>query len=388
MAEPTIAGGTATWEMQSDVGYTKVSTAINDDSVGGFILALNLSATTEDFDDPAFAAWFDASSLTQETVSPLLFGANCAQAASVVDDISSIAPWGGPAATAYAPVEFWFYDDGAARTSQRRAVFLSRDGAAAPFIVVAGIGIEDIGDDNTYVYYNPISGQWEDTGVLRSTGWHYFGYGLSENLGALNTRAQMWLDAGRILNYADNANPGYERAKGIGIRTQENGKPLYVDRIRGAAGVPTYSSNPGTVETPKAQPPSVDRWNSVGATENGIGYRGSFTYEFQWSTDGGSTYNGTWLAATPVNLQAIVCDGDGQDAIKIRVTLTRSANAEGLGIHTPRVRDLVVNFLEGGGSIDPDPETTATVPYEDRSAKAPYEERSVLVPHEDRTVVV
>jgi len=353
MADPTYNIGSIDFDMEDDSGYSLSNTELNDLSYNGyrgFILSV-ISNLGDELDDSDFSNWADHSTLTPET-SIVAFGDQCAKAQSATSDNSVENFWGGIGTNS--AHEIWFYDDGAAATTAERGLFLIVGGTAAPYDVQIGIGIDSSVHATNYIWWNLAVPGWVDTGIVRSTGWHTMRYRYLNTFNFPNEawNIKLYLGATRLLNIeADTADgdsdPGYGRCKTFGVRTQETGKPLYIDRIRGNKTGALYTAS-GTVETPPAQPQAVDSWDSITETDDkALEWKGTALYECQWSTDGGGTWNGSWIEASDSNLSGISCDGDGQDAIKFRITLTRHSDT----LHTPRARGLTVNFTPADLSV-------------------------------------
>ena len=361
MADPTYNTGSVDFDMEDDTGYSLVDAELNDEcwqNYRGFILAQSGTPAGDECDDSDFSNWYDYSTLTPE-LSIVAFGDQSGKAESSSNDWSTNAFWGGIGTSSVH--EVWFYDDGSTITAYERAVLFILGSAAPAFVPRAGIGLDFDESGTNYLWWNIYKSGgsgWEDTGTVRSVGWHSVRYRYHRWItGVFPTtvthwRVKMYLDGQRLINEEEDSDtgsdPGYGRAKTFGVRTQESGKPLYIDRIRGRKAGTLYEES-GTVETPKAQPPTgVDSWSSISETEDiSVHWKGSTTYEFQWSTDGGSSWNGSWIDASDSNLAGISCDGDGQDAIKFRITLTGHEDR----LHSPRARGLTLSYTPAVQSI-------------------------------------
>ena len=287
------------------------------------------------------------------------FNRHAFKAESATSDWSANAFWGGIGTSSVH--EIWWYDDGSPITAYERSVNIIQGGAAPAYSIRAAIGLCSTEHPSNYIWWNPAAGggsAWEDTGIARSTGWHTIRYRYSKRTVGIFPNSyyvwnvQMYHDGTRLINVYANADdgdpdPGYGRAKSFGVHTQETGKPIYIDRIRGSKSDTHYVAT-GTVETPKVQPDMVGTWLRITYTEDlGIQWKGSTEYKFQWSTNGGASWNGTWIAATEANLFGVGCDGDGDDAIKFQITLTHHEDT----LHTPRIRGLTIRYDKTFSSI-------------------------------------
>lgn len=351
MAEPTVNKTTVDWDFEDDTDYTLSGAVLNDDVDGeaGFILTLQTGAgaASEEFEesDP-FAEWYDHSTLTEENTDSsggiVKFGDQAAKASSAGLDTSSENFWGGVGNRSH--VEFWFYYDGLSALSNLRSIFLPGGGAIPPFALRTGIGIDSDISTTNWAWWNIANGAWEDLGIIRSTGWHSFRYSfwLTNDIDHQYTWGRIYLDNTKISTFDGVDDLGnWGRAKSFGVTTQESSRVWYLDRIRGNKSGNLYSTS-GTAVTPKAQPDAVESWDSIATDEdeNQNGYKGTVTYQFQWSTDGGGSWNGSWLDASDSNLAGISCDGDGQDAIKFRAFLEDEADR----VFTPRARGITLSY--------------------------------------------
>ena len=78
-------------------------------------------------------------------------------------------------------------------------------------------------------------------------------------------------------------------------------------------------------------------------------FHGTTTYEFQHSTDGGSSY-GSLTDLTNVNLQALALIGQGLDSLKITITHTPDTTAPWNTV-VPRTNSVVINFTPFKGML-------------------------------------
>jgi hypothetical protein len=132
--------------------------------------------------------------------------------------------------------------------------------------------------------------------------------------------------------------------------------PIHIDElILSKDSIEVYQ--PGNAISPKIQPLRVRSWDSFSVDENTTGaWLGVTSYEAQYSTDGGVNWgnnppvytNGNWEKLTNANLQGVVVDGDGQDALRIRVNhspdSTISHNNSARKTWIPKTNQIIINF--------------------------------------------
>jgi hypothetical protein len=335
MVDPTIDqnGGTVTYNCQDNTGYTLTNTELDDTIALGFVIKQSVVSPPhilqeDQLDDSDFSNWADSSNLSQDT-STKYYGVSSALASSSGIDTSRLILTNlnlSPDVPYINDSAMFKLNSTSGFTDNCWVIWTSdRLGTA----IVAGYGVNTSVSSTTFSYYNNATTSWTDTGVVLDTNWKKIAFS-SEDTGGTMT-----FTVNGTTVYTGNAS----NIRAIVVRTSQSGKTSNTDRILHSDDA-FYTSGGNTLVTPKAQPNAVKQWMSYSKTDitSGIN-RGTITYEFQWSSDGGSTWNGTWTALSDANLQAVSCDGDGQDAIKIRVTLDAYIN-----LYTPLVNQIILNF--------------------------------------------
>lgn len=351
MAEPIYNGASVEFPIEDLTGYT-LDTCVQDDDVegvNGIILTMTGTAAYDEFETAtAGDGWYRNNTLTLDygdsSGGHVKFGDQSIIAESAINDYASHNFWGGGGSVSY--TEQWFYDDGAAITSQRRGIFGIQGVAGTPWTLRWALTLCTNTSSSNYEWYDAEDAAWKDTGIARSVGWHCVRYVYWTQILEPDTihNARLWLDGVLLKNVLDSVNDdkNYGRQKSFGIVTQETGKVVRVDRVRGDKWGPLYNAS-GYVYTPPALfPDGIESWDSV-TLEQDIGgnfYKGSSTVHFQYSANGGVSWNGSWLLATEANLATFAPNDDGDDGIKFRVTLTRYS----IGVFTPRLKGLTLTI--------------------------------------------
>ena len=320
-AEPTInQKGLITWDCDDDTDYT-LTNAVLDADDSGFRLT-DTSTLLDELDDSDFSNWADSSNLSQDT-STKRFGTSSAEVKSSSADYSQINQTYRLWSFLRHSVMVKFNASGG--VGDRSVQFLTDTGG-----LMTGFGIIPSVSAVNFSYWDNVVNDWVDTGYVINTDWNRISLA-QYNLGSGTLRmGRGTVDSGLTV----------QAVKQIRAVTTNDTRWLNIDRVQYRGG-DLYSGN-GTIETPKAQPDKVYRWKTSSFSGTSDSFYAAYTsiaLAFQWSTDGGSSWNGTWITATDANLKAIACDADGQDAIKLRATLS-IAN----GIFTPLLEELTIEF--------------------------------------------
>lgn len=329
MTDPIILqSGTVTYNCTDSTGYTLTGVELDDTVTLGFVISENALDQADELDDSDFSNWADSSNLSQDT-STKYYGVSTALVSSLGVDTSrliltnlGLGPLG--AVAIYDGVMFKL--NSSSGFTDNCWVLWTSDRLGTS--IVAGFGVNTAISNTTFSYYNNTTTLWTDTGAVLDTSWHKIAF-TSEDLNG----TMKFYDNGSLLATTNSAN-----IRAIVARTSQSGKTANIDRIWHSNDI--FYSNGNTLVTPIAMPAGVTQWTGFSKTDlvSAVN-KGTLAYDFQYSSDGGSTWNETWTTLSNANLQAVSCDGDGKDAIKIRVTFTSSVY-----MYSPLVNQIVVNF--------------------------------------------
>lgn len=350
MSEPTIndQAGTITYDFNSSTGYTLVNGRITAAFGEGSFILTPQSYTTYENCEPGFdAGWRFTDSLAISTLHDYIDSNNILFDNPSIGDKNSLGSLAVNPSTGTRIFSCFFYD-GDVGDNEEIAFSLQSSLTSPSAFGVLDFGWEDTTVVGKYAYKTLADDDvWKDTGVSRSRDWHKVIMITTSNVLEATTfiRNRIYIDSNQVYNLqvTDGSLGANWRVFWTLMLNPRAGQNHNIDEIILSRANNVYSV--GTCETPKAQPSAVKEWSGFSVSEDTTGaWAGTTLYEFQHSTDGGSTYNGTWLALTSDNLQGVVCDGDGQDAIKVRITHTPDSvivNSTSI----PRTKQVTINFL-------------------------------------------
>jgi hypothetical protein len=139
------------------------------------------------------------------------------------------------------------------------------------------------------------------------------------------------------------------RTFGLGSYVNGGGNNSVIDEIILNNGADIHETGTAQID---CTPTKVNKFKSSSVTEDTTGaWLGTTLYEVSFSTDGGTNFgsvepytNGLFLTMTDANLQSFICDGDGNDVLRIKVSLIPDTTWD-YEIFAPRCRQVVVNFI-------------------------------------------
>jgi hypothetical protein len=329
----------------SSEGFTLTDTRLEDDHTSqsanslGFVLQ-HTTNTSDELDDSDFSNWQTNNSLTYDsTVGRFGTGSALVNFASG-NGQSRLVLAGGLWVGNQEIV--WFKDNGDILSGSQRIAVIWANNSTGTFVIVMGFGVNAATSTSTYSYFDLATSSWIDTNILRNTDWMKLTVrtgGVVPEEGDPEGIHELYLN--NTLIYSD-VNYTYQLLR-VALSSSTAGKTFNADRIWHRVNNTLFPTS-GTVEFPAIQPNKVLQWLSYTITQTtSEAHSGTIASQFQWSTDGQATWNGTWLDLTDANLQAITCDGDGSDAIKICSTLSSGI----YGTSSPRLEAMQINFNPG-----------------------------------------
>lgn len=370
-ADPQIdyTSGTITLEFEESTNYTiskcKVGPCLDNDSSVFLEIQDGNIETYEDFEDPFFLLWRFSSGLSLTDANGFV------DEYAGIENMTSTYPTqkAGMAAIPSSPstgtrfFSGWFYDPVSFGTEEM--AFALRSGNLASPVSYGdwSFGVDDdfLGIPFKYLHRRNSDAVWVDTGLFRSTAWHHVFMRTSHQVQAFppfdHIRTwNMYIDGVLYVNISETAGVATNDWTSMELQKFSDSQQWGMEEWAfGRGGVDIYEEGTAQIDI---QPSLVKEFTSYSVNEDyGAsapylnGWKGTNTHEVSFSTDGGTnfgtnapTYDDTnFTTLTNENLQSFLCDGDGQDVLRYRATLTPDATIAN-NSHSPRINTVTFNF--------------------------------------------
>lgn len=210
--------------------------------------------------------------------------------------------------------------------------------------------------DSAGYLYRVGAGSEQQVGVARDNNWHYL-----VMIDAVNTAEEtyynryLYLDGATRYSYTCVSPPSSCSSAQFktfaALRYDGSANDLYIDDIILSKATSVFESGNTVIDIQPLGAISFDAFAKTDTTNSGR-WQGTNTYEFQFSTNGGTNFGVAgpdynedgWLTLSSANLAAnIDADGDGLDVLRVRVTQAPSSSYRD-DTHIPRTDQIVVDF--------------------------------------------
>jgi hypothetical protein len=239
-----------------------------------------------------------------------------------------------------------FYDSAVNSDSEAFTLHAVGNVALLPQYGNFALGTDNVTLLNHYGYRRPSDSNWVDTGHVRTAGWHRVCVRFTEDFLDPDILRTWRLTLDGILRANLSETNG---SNSTAIRSFEFQKYVqpgsqiwefedfvlcdFTDKIHETA----------TAQI-DCQPTMVKEFRSFSVSEDVTGmWKGTTLYECAFSTDGGSSFT-SLVTMTNAVLQSYLCDADGQDVLRIKITHTPDTTLDPHQAHVPRTKQLIVNF--------------------------------------------